>query len=55
MQIDYRLFHINDLLDTFETYVREVYRADESGESERADRIVKELNHVRAELRFRCG
>ena len=55
MQIDYHLFHIDDLLDTFETYVRGILWADESGESERADRLVKELNRVRAELRFRCG
>ena len=55
MQIEYRLFHIDDLLDTFETYVRGIDRADESGESERADRLVKELNRVREELRFRCG
>ena len=55
MQIDYGSFHIEDLLDTFETYVRGIDRADESGESERADKLVKELNRVRAELRFRCG
>lgn len=55
MQIDYRLFHIDDLLDIFESYVRRIDYADESGESERADRLVKELNRVRAELRFRCG
>lgn len=55
MQIDYHLFHIDDLLDTFETYVRGIDRADETGESERADKLVKELNRVRAELRFRCG
>ena len=55
MQNDYSLFHIEDLLDTFETYVRGVDRADETGESERADKLVKELNRVRAELRFRCG
>ena len=55
MQIEYRLFHIDDLLDTFETYVRRIDYADESGESERADRLVKELNRVRAELRSRCG
>ena len=55
MQIDYHLFHIGDLLDTFETYVRGIDRADESGECERADKLVKELNRVRAELRFRCG
>lgn len=55
MQIDYHLFHIDDLLDTFETYVRGIDRADESGECERADKLVKELNRVRAELRFRCG
>ena len=55
MQIDYHLFHIDDLLDTFETCVRGVDRADESGESERADKLVKELNRVRTELRFRCG
>ena len=55
MQIDYHLFHIDDLLDTFETYVRGIDRADETGESERADKLVKELNRVRAELRSRCG
>ena len=55
MQIDYESFHIDDLLDTFETYVRGIDRADESGECERADKLVKELNRVRAELRFRCG
>ena len=55
MQNDYSLFHIEDLLDTFETYVREVDRADEALDSDRAERLVKELNRVRAELRFRCG
>ena len=55
MQIDYHLFHIDDLLDTFETYVREVDWAFESGESEGVDKLVKELNRVRAELRLRCG
>ena len=55
MQIDYHLFHIDDLLDTFETYVRGIYQADELGELDRADRLVKELNRVRAELRIRCG
>ena len=55
MQIDYSLFHIDDLLDTFEAYVRRIDLADETGESERADRLVKELNRVREELRIRCG
>lgn len=54
MQIDYRLFHIDDLLDTFETYVRGIYRADELGEPDRADRLVEELNRVREELESRC-
>lgn len=55
MQNDYSLFHIEDLLDTFETYVRGIYQADELGELDRADRLVEELNRVRAELRIRCG
>ena len=55
MQNEYSLFHIDDLMDTFETYVRRIYQADETGESDRAERLVKELNRVRAELRFRCG
>ena len=55
MQNDYSLFHIDDLLDTFEAYVRRINFADETGESDRAERLVKELNHVRAELRIRCG
>ena len=55
MQNEYSLFHIDDLLDTFETYVRRINFSDETGESERADRLVKELNRVRAELRIRCG
>ena len=55
MQIDYGSFHIEDLMDTFESYVRRIDYADENGESERADKLVKELNRVRAELRLRCG
>lgn len=55
MQIEYGSFHIEDLMDTFESYVRRIDYADESGEPERADKLVKELNRVRAELRFRCG
>ena len=55
MQNEYSLFHIDDLMDTFETYVRGIYRADELGDHEKADKLIKELNRVRAELRFRCG
>ena len=55
MQSDYSLFHIEDLLDTFLTYVRGIYQADDAGESERAERLEEELNRVRAELRIRCG
>ena len=55
MQNEYSLLHINDLLDTFEAYVRRIDFADETGESDRAERLVKELNRVRAELRIRCG
>ena len=55
MQIDYGSFHIEDLMDTLESYVRRISYADENGEPERADKLLKELNRVRAELRFRCG
>ena len=55
MQNDYSLFHIDDLLNILEAYVRRIDFADETGESERAERLVKELNRVRAELRIHCG
>lgn len=55
MQNDYSLFHIDDLLAILEDYVRSIDFANDAGESERAERLVKELNHVRAELRIRCG
>ena len=55
MQIDYGSFHIEDLMDTFESYVRRIDYADECDATSVADKLVKELNRVRAELRFRCG
>lgn len=53
--IEYKYFHIDDLLDTFETYIRGILWAEDFGESEKLDRLVDEVRKVRAELRFRCG
>ena len=55
MQIEYRLFHIDDLLDTFETYVRGIQWAEEAGEGQKAEELTTELLRVREELRLRCG
>lgn len=55
MQIEYRLFHIDDLLDTFETYVRGILWAEDFGESQKLEELTTELLRVREELRFRCG
>lgn len=55
MKIEYRLFHIDDLLDTFETYVRGILWAEDFGESQKLEELTTELLRVRAELRLRCG
>ena len=55
MQIDYGSFHIEDLMDTFETYVRGILWAEDFGESQKLEELTTELLRVREELRLRCG